>query len=209
MIRIELKDRENFEKSLRETIVEKIPPMEIEIDCPYAQYVEFGSEPAIEPSSRMEYDYICNDFVTLPRLRIRDWAQHKLYLDSDERKTVGDRIYHSIMDNGVPPNPFIRPTIHKAIEMYNNNPEDLIVDDSLSVSENIALWMEWEMKRLLAQRGYGRDTPIRGGKLLIDSITVRNLRTSSVRVKHAESNKIPESAWRSDTSDRHGANKGR
>lgn len=209
MIRIELKDREKLENSLRETILEKIPPVEIEIDCPYAQYVEFGTDPAIESSSTMAYDSICNDFVTLPRYKIRNWAQNRFGLDNKERRTVGDKIYHSIMDNGIAPNPFIRPTIHKAVAMFSNNKEDLIVDDSLPISENIAIWMEWEMKRLLAQRGYGRNGPIEGGKLLIDSISVKSLRTSAIRVKHAESNKIPEAAWMSDTSDRYGVNKGR
>ena len=207
-IRLVMKDEDKLEEQLREIILEKIPQMEISISCPYAQYVEFGSDPATNTSGAAKvYDYVCGDWVTEPNLRIRKWAQDRLGLSNEDRKRTGDRIYHSIMDNGMIPRPFIRPAIHKVLGMMESGSIFDMFDPKKSISENVCQIMKDEMLRILAERGYSTDAPMPSGKLLMNSIEVRPLYNSSIRKSQAEKNTIPESVWKSDTSDRHGVDR--
>ena len=175
-IRLVMKDEDKLEEQLREIILEKIPQMEISISCPYAQYVEFGSDPATNTSGAAKvYDYVCGDWVTEPNLRIRKWAQDRLGLSNEDRKRTGDRIYHSIMDNGMIPRPFIRPAIHKVLGMMESGSIFDMFDPKKSISENVCQIMKDEMLKILVERGYSTDAPMPGGKLLMNSIEVRPL----------------------------------
>ena len=111
------------------------------------------------------------------------------------------------MDNGMIPRPFIRPAIHKVLGMMESGSISDMFDPKKSISENVCQIMKDEMLRILAERGYSTDAPMPGGKLLMNSIEVRPLYNSSIRKSQAEKNTIPESVWKSDTSDRHGVDR--
>lgn len=102
----------------------------VSIDCPYAQYVEFGSDPAEKTTVPHVEDPICKDKVTEVNLKIRDWAQDKFGLDDKMRKKRGDAIYKQIMEEGMKPSPFIRPALFFVLEdmkaHMSENPEDSI-----------------------------------------------------------------------------------
>ncbi len=197
-IRIVMPDKDGLEKQMRDVIIAKIPQVEISVNCPYAKYVEFGSDPAVNGSGQKYYDYACRDYITGPHKRIRDWAQHRLGLDDKERKRVGDAIYHSIMDEGMLPSPFIRPAIHKVLGMIESGHLDTeAFDKSKSYSENVCELIKFEMLKILRERGYDRDDRVEDGGMLMTSITVRPLYNSSIQKRQVSKNKYPPDVWMS------------
>ena len=84
----------------------RIQPARVIVDCPYAQYVEFGTAPArrgakSEPPLEKE---------------IYEWTRDKLgIVEEKELKRVSRAIYWKIIKEGLLPMPYLRPAIHDAM----------------------------------------------------------------------------------------------
>ena len=172
----------------------------IEIDCPYAQYVEFGSDP-YDPAKKnitpRVPDPICGDEVTETNLKIRDWAQEKLGLDPDMRKKRGDTIYHELMDNGMKPRPFIRPAINDVFEDFAVHP-DRYVTPSMGLSEKLAT----ETKEIMIKYLASYRSVVTGD--LMKSIKVVKATETSMKVPPADLKAIEDYIWQDPSLDRHG-----
>lgn len=172
----------------------------VEIDCPYAQYVEFGSDP-YDPGKRnitpRVHDDICGDEVTETNLRIRDWAQEKLGLTPEMRKKRGDTIYHELMDNGMKPRPFIRPARNDVIEDLAVHPDRYMMEGK-NTSENIAREMRANMIRYLAAH-----KAVTTGDLMKSIQVVKATETSDIEPP-ADLKEIEDYIWQDPSLDRHG-----
>ena len=70
-------------------------------DAPYAEFIEFGTEPhKINP-----YDIIA-------------WAKRKLQLDEDEAISAAFAIANKISKEGTEPQPFLRPAVEEALVRF-------------------------------------------------------------------------------------------
>lgn len=84
----------------------RIQPARVSVDCPYAQYVEFGTAPARKGAT------------SDPPLEgeIYKWTRDKLGItDEKELKRVSRAIYWKIIKEGLLPMPYLRPAIHDAM----------------------------------------------------------------------------------------------
>ena len=125
--------------------------MVVEIDCPYAQYVEFGSDPA-NPENRTPKvkDPVCGDMITETNLRFREWAQTKFQLDNEMRKKRGDTIYKQVMENGMKATPFLRPAEYVVTEDFKSNPDKYLVggkNPSELLCNEMAAQMAYQLER--------------------------------------------------------------
>lgn len=81
----------------------RIQPVRVVADCPYAQYVEFGTEPA-RKGSHSEPPF---------KEEIEEWVRVKLRIsDEKEAKRVARAIYWRIIKEGLLPTPYFRPAIN-------------------------------------------------------------------------------------------------
>ena len=125
--------------------------MSVVVDCPYAQYVEFGSDPTtVDSKAPKVQDDICGDKVTQTNLNIRDWLTKKYMLTPEQRKERGDKLYKKIMDEGMQATPFMRPAKYVVEEDLKVHP-DKYLRPNTSFSENIAHEMKVQMENALMQ----------------------------------------------------------
>lgn len=173
--------------------------MGVDIDCPYAQYVEFGSDPFPHPGNVTSHvkDPVCGDEVTEVNLRIREWAQSKFNLDDEGRKKRGDALYHKIMDEGMQPTPFIRVARYVVTADMNEHPDRYFQQDK-NTSELVA-------NELAAQMAYA----LNANKSIVTGDLMRGIRV--VRLTDIEGKpepedlkEIPEYVWEDVSLDRHG-----
>ena len=172
----------------------------IDIDCPWAQYVEFGSDPA-DPANATQLMPDPKDpngpWVTEVKLRIRDWAQSKFQLNDEDRIKRGDKIYTQIMEEGMRAAPFIRPAEYYVTEDLMANPDKYLIEDQNPIE---LICME-----MAAQMAFQIETnhSIDSGGLLR---SIRVVKTSEVAdVEDPEDLKqIPEYIWNDRSLDRHG-----
>ena len=124
--------KDEFVKRLEEILSSEVEDYGIVINCPYVEYIEYGSTPATSNESKMPKVDDQKDIdpkthkprqVTIARLNIRDWAARKYGLNDEERIKQGDQFYKYIMDHGAAPHPFIRPAYH---DMENIKTADLL-----------------------------------------------------------------------------------
>lgn len=173
--------------------------MAVDVDCPYAQYVEFGSNPYPDPGNKTPHviDPICGDEVTETNLRIREWAQSKFDLDAEGRKKRGDKLYHMIMDNGMQPTPFMRVAKYVVSEDISVHP-DRYFQDGQNTSELIAREMAAQMAVALSANG-----SIVTGDLMR---SIRVVRQSEIegRPEPPDLRDIPEYVWDDFSLDRNG-----
>lgn len=125
--------------------------MAVEVDCPYAQYVEFGSDKATATTSTKVRDLVCGgEKITAVNLKIREWVSAKYFASPKERKKRGDNIYKKIMKEGMKASPFIRPAKYIVLEDVVVHPEKYLVPGG-NVTEKIAQAMKIEMENALMQ----------------------------------------------------------
>ena len=173
--------------------------MVVTIDCPYAQYVEFGSDPATKSSGTKVLDAICGDYVTQPRLEIRDWVQTKFNLTPEERKERGDKLYKKIMEEGMGATPFIRPALYFISSDLNEHPDKYLKSgDGMSAYERIANELAGFMARSLLQH----ESVVSGD--LLRSIKVVPESEGQGEELPEDLRKIPPEVWEDMNLDRHG-----
>ena len=172
-------------------------PCAVVVDCPYAEYIEFGSDPAKNATSKV-YDAICGDWVTETRLRIRDWAQDKWHLDDKARKRAGDKIYHNIIKNGIPPQPFVRPALYGFEIVFRNDPDYFLNQDN--PSRAICSYLRDEMIKILETHG----TYSSKRELIQSIIVVEGDEAMLYDDPFNINTKIQEEIWNDLEMDRHG-----
>lgn len=173
--------------------------MTVEIDCPWSQYVEFGSDPYPNPGNKTPHitDPICGDDVTETNLRIRDWYTRKHLATPEDRKKLGDRLYKKIMDEGMQANPFIRPAKYVVTEDIKVHPEKYFKPDS-NATELIAQELKTQMMNALLS-----NESVDTGELLR---SIRVVKTAEVegKVPPEDLKKIKPEIWDDQHLDRHG-----
>lgn len=93
----------------------EIRPCTVFVDSGHAGHVEFGTEPA-DPSPKYK-----GKEISPVKQSFRDWAAYKFGLTDPKRiAEVGDRIYHSIMEHGMLPYPYLRPSAYDVLAELQN-----------------------------------------------------------------------------------------
>lgn len=84
-------------------------------------------------------------------LELRKWVEGKFHKHGKERDKIAERVYHKIMREGIPPQPFFRPAVNNVLQRISSDPEWFQKEDNsiLKVAELIAE----EMKRILIENG--------------------------------------------------------
>lgn len=81
-------------------------PKTVRVETPYALYIEFGSGPASGRKAQTATGSV--------RKEIERWVEVKLGIaDPKKRHRVAGAIYHNLMENGMLPQPFMRPAIER------------------------------------------------------------------------------------------------
>lgn len=198
------RDRETLkqlEDLAGQAILDRFDGMEeylVEVDCPYAQYVEFGSDPADpENKTQMVKDPICGDMVTETKLRFREWAQTKFNLNNDERKKRGDKIYSQVMENGMKATPFLRPARYYVTEDFMNYP-DRYLEEGMNPMELLAREMAAHMALQLES-----NMSLVSGELM-KSIRVVKASEASQEPPPDDLREIQDYIWEDMSLDRHG-----
>lgn len=203
--RVVIKD-EDLVKLKDEIIARYFPPVQIEIDCPYAEYVEFGASPASgENKTSKVYDEMCGDYVTEVNLKIRRWANHRLNLGSNAKKVkeTGDRIYHSVMVKGTVPHPFIRPAMNYLDSItqgdgaeFNRLYKERVsgsYDPEIKISEFAAELVAEKMRKFMRRYGYDKDPLPSEGRILYDSVKVTG---GKYQIRNEGNNKYGPDKWK-------------
>ena len=115
--------KEDVQNQLQDWFNQMFEPMSVIIDCPYALPVEYGTTPSTrkgEPEGKVS-DPETGQMVTPAKLRFREWIGKKEGLHGKDRAEKGDAIYHTVMEEGSAPHPYIRPATE---DMYHTVPED-------------------------------------------------------------------------------------
>lgn len=104
----ELEEEDAIKDAIEELLSETgdFAPRSIIISAPYAKYVEFGSNPA--KGSKASNSEVWKE--------LDKWLRDKMgIIDDKERRRALWPVYRKIMEEGIPPQPFIRPAIHKTL----------------------------------------------------------------------------------------------
>lgn len=129
-----------WEEQIRDLISERgeFEPCTILVDSEHAVYVEFGTGPSRRSQKDPNVDV---------RGEIDRWVETKLGIkDPARRKKVSDRVYHGIMEHGMPPSPYLRPAVFKVLERL---PSDWFSDGG--TIRELADLIVTEMKHQLEQ----------------------------------------------------------
>lgn len=135
-----IENPELWEEQIRDLVLEEgdFEPCTIVVDSEHAVYVEFGTGPATRRQKDPNVDV---------HGEIEKWVEIKLGIkDPKRRRRVADRVYHSIMEHGMPPSPYLRPAVFKVLE---NLPNDWFSDGG--TTRELAELIVVEMKRQLEQ----------------------------------------------------------
>lgn len=128
-------------------------PYTIVVPKEYAMYVEFGSGPArrVKAPGVNVYE------------ELDDWVRDKLgIVDPKKRRRVTGAVYHKIMEEGIPPQPFLRPAVRNVIDRLSPS----WFSDGGSVEE-LARLIVREMRNILETEN------INYSKQLSDSIIIK------------------------------------
>lgn len=120
-------------------------PYRIVVDSEKAGWVEFGTLPSTAPP-RPKEEW---GTPTEVELKFREWVKRKFnFQDSKMTNQVARRIYKDIMQNGMPPIPFMRPAMYTALdEAEAHNLHDPYLDHN--TIEDLACEIVDLMKRYL------------------------------------------------------------
>lgn len=92
---------------------EDFAPHTIVVDSDHALYVEFGTGPAQKGRRASGKNVYAS---------IYEWVEGKLGIkDPAKRRQAAHNIYHSIMENGIPPQPFLRPALQNVLVRIGND----------------------------------------------------------------------------------------
>lgn len=140
-----IENLEEVELQIKKVLENKAVYPAVVIDCPYAMYVEFGTDPADEhaPSSTKILDSVCGDKVTSVRYKFRNWAERKYGVE--KRKEIGDKVYRAVMKNGLAPSPYIRPALHEVERRIMN--KELNVEDGEKVAQTLVDLMKENLQK--------------------------------------------------------------
>ncbi len=177
------------------------------VDSPHAAYVEFGTVGAQMSSGERKYG---KGQISPVRAEIREWVGKKFGVqDLRERNRRGDRIYHQIMQNGIPPYPYFRPAVHL---VFNGSPTDSLQPadpadwlDKGQGLEDIAAMIAAKMQQLLMENG-----SVYTGELLRSIRIERDSGSEDQQnsLDRPPQSKITEETWQSDSA-HYAADKGR
>lgn len=106
----EIQNPELFAPMLKELLEEKgdYAPRTIVVESDHSVYVEFGTGPARGGAKSTQ---------TNVRKEIEKWVERKLGIaDPKKRHNVAYKIYRNLMENGMPPQPYLRPAISKVMD---------------------------------------------------------------------------------------------
>lgn len=120
-------------------------PYRIKVDSDHAGYVEFGTLPSTAPPRPKEEQ----GTPTAVELKFREWVKRKFNI-SDPKKLnrVAHNIYKDIMQNGMPPIPYMRPAMYTALdEIEARNLNDPWLDHN--TTKDLADWIVELMKEYL------------------------------------------------------------
>lgn len=173
-----LENPELLQDSLEELLSESgdFAPHTIVVDSDHALYVEFGSGPAT-PGNKSSSKNVFGE--------IEKWVGQKLGVDDPvERHRVAYAVYRSLMAKGMPPQPYLRPAVHRVLDRLTNE----WFSDGGSIRE-LAELIATEAGNMLE-----RNNTIYTGELR-DSIRV--VRDGDIR-ESDEQTRIPKEVWNRD-----------
>lgn len=187
-------------KQALEDYFDGMEQMLVEIDCPYAQYVEFGSDPA-KPENKTQLVKDPKDpdgpKVTEVKLRFRDWAQEKFHLSDELRIKHGDSVYTKVMEEGMKATPFLRPAEYFVTEDFKKNPDKYLVE-----GKNPSELLCREMAAQMAYQLESNRSLVSGD--LMRSIRVVKMSEATQEEPPQDLKSIPDYVWEDMSLDRHG-----
>ena len=145
----------------------------VEVNAPYAEYVEFGTGPARKRSDHPDPDHVRKKFIK--------WGEQR-GLDASR----AEDIYLHVMRFGSKPTPFFRPGVNL---VWNGVPEDYLDDHDL---ESLANLMADKMRQILLDNqmsGFAEPSDVGASIGLYDSIEVRMVHS------HPESSNMHWHNW--------------
>lgn len=137
---VDMDDPQEVADMLKEMIeqTERFTPHTLVIDSEHALYVEFGTGPASgkkDPSKDVMQEF-------------DDWVRDKLHIvDPKKRRKVAKNIYHYVMENGIPPQPFLRPAV---VRVRQKLPPNFFAEGG-SIRELLENWLKPEIQRILEE----------------------------------------------------------
>ena len=168
-----------------------LKPTVVGCDCPEAMYVEFGTYGTRKYPYDRKNSYRSRGRVSPVEEEFRKWVEKKFGYTGSKRDEVARKVYHNIMENGMAPNPFIRPAFHTVQRMVESDP-DWFCKQGNDLMEFARLVTE-EMKRILEEN----NIPYTG--LIINKIYYDRLEGDDLQSPFIES--FPQNVMDSDTAD--------
>lgn len=141
-VEMDVIDPEAFAPMLRDMVegLDEFAPRTIVVESDHSIYVEFGTGPA-RPGNRAKNTHVHKE--------IEKWVELKLGIaDPKKRRNVAHRIYKNLMENGMPPQPYLRPAITKVMSTLQST----FFEDGGSIRELCDLIVR-EMKVQLERNG--------------------------------------------------------
>lgn len=170
---------------------ERYRPFKITIDSDHAKFIEFGTNGHVGGGpSRMT----AKGSVHPVEKKIREWVKARKG-EQDDR--LAHLIYKQIMEEGIPPQPFIRPGIHSTLAMIDTG----MVDFGKMTTEDIAQLFIDNMERCLRD-----NRTLYGTEELLKSIDYEIVTPEEYRRLENESglDGISDEIWASDEMDLNG-----
>lgn len=173
---------EELEKQLSEIILSRLGSEYSVAIAGYADYVEYGRKGPVtkqesdapkvddaDSSGKVLVDKKGNtEKVTQARMNIRNWVQVKYGMNEHDRKTYGDMMYERLMNNSIPPHPFIRPAIRDAEQATT---EDIVeFGNKMGATEFAQAYAEYLAERMRQHLKENGSVVTKG---LINSIEVK------------------------------------
>lgn len=140
----------------------KFRPVVIGDYCDHAFDVEFGTNGVKGYPYDPKSSYKARGGKSPVLIDLEKWVERKLHYTGKEKERVALKVYHNVMKDGIPPQPFFRVAVHNIINMIESD-KDWFNKDGNDLLEAARLMKE-EMIHILYENG----TPFTGE--IVDSI---------------------------------------
>lgn len=191
---VDMKFPDGVEQKVLE-LLEKDPrfqPQRVGSRSDWSVHIEFGTEGF--KGGRTKDSYRKRGQVSPVEEDLREWVEKKLGKTGKERDRIARKVYRNIMDQGIAPNPFLRPAVHSVIHRYSSSGDAWEGKEQSLVT--IANEIVEEMRRYLIEKNipYTGETMRELYRMPLDG--------SEVHSSYLE--KIPQNVWESDEADARG-----
>ena len=130
---------------------DKFRPAKVWTDCDHGFDVEFGTNGATGFVYDPRSSYKSRGTKSPVLMDIEEWVEQKLGHKGKHKENVARKVYHNLMRDGMPPQPFFRPAVHNIINMIESDPSWFNKEGN-DLLEATRLMKE-EMVRLLEENG--------------------------------------------------------